>query len=101
MQEYWIGKNQTALKISVSTQIDLTGATLSIGFKKPSGDIFYQNATISGTDNDVIEYNLLITDTFLNEVGTWTIWSHSVFTDGRIAYGEPEKLIVHEIGSLR
>jgi len=93
-----IYKNQTALTIRLTTHIDITGATASIKYRKPSGTEGEWPGNIIDTTNGTIQYLIQSADD-LDEAGSWTLWTHIVFATGEIALGEPFKMYVYRAGS--
>ena len=90
--------NQDSLRIQLTTDVDITAATVTqIKYKKPvSGDTGVWNAVVLDPGDGVIYYDL--TGTELDEVGTWTFWAYVTFSDTRSAPGEPVKVTVYTEG---
>jgi hypothetical protein len=89
--------NQSSLRIQLTTNVDITGATARlIKYKKPSGATGSWIAQPGDLGAGVIYYDL--TGTELNETGTWVLWAHVTFLDNRVAPGEPVNMIVHTEG---
>jgi hypothetical protein len=90
--------NQDSLRIELTTDVDITGATLlEIRYKKPvSGDTGEWTAIVGDPGAGMIYYDL--TGTELDEVGTWTFWAYVTFSDNRSAPGEPVKVTVYTEG---
>lgn len=89
---------QTNLRIMLSTNIDLTGATsLIIKCKKPNGTVFDLAATVNGSPtNGKIYYDFTTSDDdVLDTAGTWSFWAYVVFADSRIARGETATLQIY------
>lgn len=86
MGKIYVG--QTALKIELETETDLTGATAQlIKYKKPDGSTGSFIASIVDTKGGIIEYD--VGDTAdLNQAGEWTFWAHLTFGTG-VVPGEP------------
>jgi len=83
-------KYQNALRIELTTGVDITGATVKkIKYKKPSETEGYWNAQVSSATNGVIYYDVISTE--IDESGTWTFWAYITFEDGRSAPGEVVK----------
>lgn len=95
-----IYKNQSALQIKLTTNVDLsTVASAVIKYKKPDGVTTgeWDAQLEEGTTN--ITYNVL-DSTVLDVAGTWTVWSYLTFDDGREAPGEPVSLYIFEEGTM-
>jgi len=89
--------NQSSLRLQLTTDEDITGATVTrIQYKKPSGTTGYWTAQVEAVGDGIIYYDLLGTE--LDEIGTWKIWAFVTFVDGRSAPGEPVSFIVHTEG---
>ena len=90
--------NQDSLRIELTTDVDITGATVTqIKYKKPvSGETGEWDATVEDTGAGSIYFDL--TGTELDEVGTWTFWAYVTFADTRSAPGEPVKVTVYTEG---
>ena len=85
--------NQSSLRIQLTTNVDITGATARlIKYKKPSGTTGSWTAQPGDVGAGVIYYDL--TGTELDEAGTWKIWAYVTFADARVAPGEPVIMIV-------
>ena len=89
--------NQSSLRIQLTTDVDITGATVTdIKYAKPSGIAGSWTATIDDPGAGSIYYDL--TGIELDEVGTWTFWAYVTFADTRSAPGEPVKVTVYTEG---
>lgn len=89
--------NQDSLRIHLTAEVDITGATTTdIKYKKPDGSAGTWNATVDDAGVGSIYFDL--TGTELDATGTWTLWTYVTFADGRSAPGEPVKMIVHTEG---
>lgn len=85
--------NQSNLKLTLDTQVLITGATLrEIRFIKPDGTIDHFDAIEENETS--ISYEL--TGTELDMTGIWTFWAYVIFSDGRNAAGEPVRIIVND-----
>ena len=90
-----IYKNQTALRIELDTNIDLSDASSAlIKYKKPSGTTGSFTATITG---EKVYYDI-VSSSDLDEDGTWTFWSYVTFTSGTVAPGEAVSVKVYNEG---
>ena len=79
--------DQSKLRIQLTTNVDITGATeLLIKYKKPSGATGSWTATSSDDTSGVIYYDL--TGSELDMKGNWTFWAYVTFSDARVAPGE-------------
>jgi len=91
--------NQSSLRIQLTTNVDITGATAQvIKYKKPDTDETEGEwtALIEADGDGIIYYDL--TGTELDVAGTWTLWAFVTFSDARTAPGEPVKVTVHTEG---
>lgn len=87
MNEDYIFKSQTALKVRLDTKIDLSSAaSLKIKYKKPSGATGSWTATQDSTYPTRIYFDLVTAS--IDESGVWTFWSYVTFNDGRVAPGK-------------
>lgn len=94
-----IFKNQTSLRIRLTTNVDITGATsLNIKYKKPSGDVGSWTAISEDSLLGIIYYDVQSGD--INESGNWYIWAYVTFSDSRSAPGESVKVEVYEEGEI-
>jgi len=89
--------NQSSLRIQLTTNVDITGATEQvIKYIKPDATTGEWVATIEADGDGIIYYDL--TGTELDVAGTWTLWAFVTFSDARTAPGEPVKVTVHTEG---
>ena len=89
--------NQSSLRIELTTEVDITGATArQIKYTKPDATAGNWTATAGDLTTGVIFYDL--TGTELDQIGTWTMWAYVTFADARTAPGEPVKVIVNTEG---
>jgi len=91
-------KNQSALTIQLTTGVDITDATATIKYRKPSGAEGEWPGDIIDTTNGIIQYKVQSVDD-LDEAGSWILWAHVVFATDKIAPGEPFKMYVYRVGS--
>lgn len=84
MADYF--KGQTNLRIELETNVDLTNATLLIKYKKPQGNMGSWGATINGSDDSKMYYDI-DTATDLDQAGDWIFWAHVTFADATIGIG--------------
>ena len=84
-----IYKNQTSLRIKLTTGVDITDAkTLQIKYIKPEGDTGTLTATENTAATGIIHYDIKTTDTWFDESGDWEFYAYVVFSDDRFARGE-------------
>lgn len=93
-----IFKGQTKLRIQRTTNVDVTGGTCVIKYKKPSGKKGSWNAVIANNTTGIIYFDVVSTDT-LDEIGTWITWAHVTWEDQRAAAGEIVKMEIHTEGT--
>ena len=92
-----IFRNQTSLRVKLTTNVDITGATaLKIKYRKPSGDTGEWTATSEDNSTGIIYYDIQAGD--INESGNWVMWAYVTFSDSRSAPGEIVKVKVYEEG---
>lgn len=91
MSEGKIYVGQTKLKIRVTANHDINGATSTlIKFKKPvSKTIGEWEATVEDADTGIMFFTNFLPST-LDEAGDWKFWSNVTFSDGKKADGEVE-----------
>ena len=93
-----IFKNQTELRIRLTLDVNITGATLvQIHYRKPSGLIGTWTATVESASGGIIYYDVQSGD--LDEAGTWMFWGYVIFESGLIARGESASVVVYEVAS--
>ena len=84
-----IFKNQTYLRIQLSTGVDITGALqIKIYYRKPDDTIDSVDAIVLTANPGVIYYDMPVDASFLDQTGNWRFWSFIEFGDGREARGE-------------
>lgn len=90
---------QTALTITLDTNLDLTNASSAkIKYRKPNGKIGEWTAVIdSPATTGTISYAVQVGD--LDMIGDWRFWSYLTFSDGTIAQGESVVQRVYAEGS--
>jgi len=96
-----IFEGQTALEVTVNIGADITGATVVLNYRSPSGVVDTFNATtitIVSRKNGVIKY-IPFDETDLNESGVWDFWVTVTFADGREANGEVFCEEIFKVGS--
>lgn len=95
MGKIYVG--QTALRIQLSTGIDLTDITVSIKYEKPDGTTGVWQAS-KLNDSGTIYYDInTVTD--LDQSGDWTFWAFATLQNGKTAPGEPVTISVYEEGT--
>lgn len=94
-----IFKGQTALDITVTVGVDITGATCSVKYQKPDGTKGSLPAIISNAESGIIIATPGNSDV-LDQAGKWTFWGYVIFSDGRGAAGIPEELMIYEEGRV-
>ena len=89
--------NQSSLEITLTTKVDITGASARlIKYEKPSGDTGEWAA--AEVDPGVGSIKYIFTGTELDELGTWKLWAHVTFPGGRSAPGELVNMVVSTEG---
>lgn len=92
-----IYKNQTNIRLIVTTGVDITDAQATkIKYQKPDGTTGQFDATPSDDTKGIIYYDL---GSALNIIGRYTFWAYITFSDGSSAPGQPFDVIVREEGS--
>ena len=87
-------KNQTKLRIRLTTDANISGATCLIKYIKPSGITGSWSATIENATTGIIYYDIVKQTTpspvvqQINEDGWWRLWAHITWADGTSAPGE-------------
>lgn len=92
-----IYKGQTELQIKLTANVDVSGATCYIKYKKPSGEEGQWAAVIQTASTGVIYYNINSADD-LDESGKWRLWTYVVWADGDYADGEAVTVKVYDPG---
>ncbi len=93
-----IFKNQSALRIQLTCDQSIVGASVRrIYYEKPSGIEGYWAAIAGDTSDGTVYYDVVDT-TILDEAGTWKFWVYIVFSDDREAYGEVFTQVISKIG---
>jgi hypothetical protein len=85
MPKIW--KNQSRLRIRLTTGINLTGATCKIKYRKPNQTKGEWDAVVIDVLNGVIEYNVS-GDKVLDIAGEWKVKAYCVFDDGSAVSGQ-------------
>lgn len=75
--------------INIESPEDLTGATVTIEYRKPNNQIV-DGVEPTNVDNNVITYSMVNT---ITEKGAWKVWAKIVNKDGEITYTEPAESI--------
>lgn len=99
MKRVFVG--QTAIRIELQMQVDITGCLeKKIKYKKPKDDTVYEwEATISNNTAGHIYYEVLL-DTELDVAGKWRFWGFITFADGRSANSDPQAYEIYNVGTL-
>lgn len=98
MAKIFVG--QSALRFEADTNVDITGASATlIKYKKPDDTTGSFTATISDAENGIIYYDVVNT-TEIDQAGSWYMWAHVTFSDGRIAQGVTVRVRVFEEGEI-
>ena len=90
-------KGQSKLRIRLTTNQNISGATPYIKYKKPSGVVGTRAAQVENTPSGIIYYDLT-TATLLNESGAWKFWAYVSFSGGLIAPGKAAVVNVYDEG---
>lgn len=93
-----IYKNQNKLRIILNAHVDITGSTPYIQYKKPDNTTGQWTGTIHDALVGKVRYDV-VSITELNISGQWIIWIYNVFSDDRVAYGQPFKFTIYEVGT--
>ena len=93
-----IFQNQSALRITLKTFIDLEGIEkAAIKYKKPNGQQGEFYAGVSDAANGLIFHECL--DGEIDLSGWWVFWAFITFADGRTAAGQAAKVYIWKQGS--
>ena len=76
-----------------ATGVDLTGYTLKVRFKKPSGDIVEKSGALKPASTTVVRYTTTTND--IDVAGTWEV-QIKVTLGTNIWYGETSSFEVYE-----
>ena len=94
-----IYKNQTSLRIQLTTNVNISGSTSkTIDYRSPRGTTGSWIALVSSTSDGVI-YRDIVNSTDLFEAGYWKFRAHVIFSDGRVGYGDVVKQQVKAVWS--
>lgn len=97
MGKVYVG--DTGVKFTLSTEIDITGATIRLmKYIKPDGTIGSFTAIEEGnpTDGDISFTVTLVTQ--LDTGGRWVAWAKITHSDGTISTGEAEGFTIYAEG---
>ena len=94
-----IYQNQDALRIRLTTGIDISGATAKVRIKSPTNNISDLDATIETAATGIIYADLPLDATTFSQIGQYITWAKITFADGREAAGEPYVFNVYEEGT--
>lgn len=84
-----IFKNQSYLRIQLSTGVNITGASdTKIYYRKPDDTVDSVAAQVLTANPGVIYYDLIEDDPLLDQTGNWRFWAWIEFSDGRVARGD-------------
>ena len=95
MGKIYIG--QTALRIQLTTNIDISSAETYIKYQKPDGTKDQWDALILDPDRGIIYHDVSL-PTELDQEGDWIFWAYVVFSNGKVAAGEPVTIYVYPEG---
>jgi len=95
MGKIYVG--QTALRIQLTTNIDVSSATTNIKYQKPDGTTGQWSAAVLDKDRGIIFYDV-VDSTILDQEGEWIVWAHVTFSNGKVAAGEPVTLNIYSEG---
>lgn len=85
---------QSNLTLSMITNVALTGVTTAlIKYKKPDSNEGSWTGTVNNT---LVEY--VFSNGDIDVSGTWTVWVHITFTNGKVSIGEPTTFEVYNQG---
>jgi len=90
---------ETAVKITMDVGADITGASVVIKYKKPSGTTGSWSGTITDAANGIYEYDVITGDFKEGDGGKWLVWSYVVFANSKIGIGDPRPLYVLKEGT--
>ena len=91
---------QTALDITRTVGVDITGATETLlKYKKPSLAEGQWTATIDDAATGKVKYTVA-DNTVIDEYGTWIVWAKITFADSTVAESEATKMFVYKAGQL-
>ena len=87
-------------RLKLSTTTDVSTATNIIKFITPHATAGFWTATVAtATFATVMFYDVTVAES-TGQDGFWTVWAHSVFSDGSIGIGEPVRLTVYVEGVI-
>lgn len=95
MGKIYVG--QTALRIQLTANIDISSATTNIKYQKPDGTVGQWDASILDKDRGSIFYDV-VDSTILDQEGEWIVWAYVTFSNGKVAPGEPVILNIYSEG---
>jgi hypothetical protein len=91
-------KGQNKLRIQLTGNVDVSGGTCYIKYRRPDGTEGEWPGTIGTASTGVVYYDL-VTTSDLNQAGRWAVWLYVVFSDARVAYGNPYYFTVYDQGT--
>lgn len=92
-----IYNTQTKLTIEIDSESSLDGVVLAIiKFKQPNKILGEWIGEIDVPEDNVVSYTIPEDEPLI--AGTWTMWLHLTFEDGRVLIGEAFKFKVYKEG---
>ena len=90
--------NQTSVDFTITTGVNITGATCVLKYRSPDGNTTGSLAgTISIASTGVFTA-ALTADILGTNYGPWAFWAYVTFSDGRVAAGKPFYIEVRKEG---
>jgi hypothetical protein len=90
--------NQSALRITVNTFVDLEGVLSAVlKYKKPNGITGEFSTAVGDTEKGIIFHECIEGE--IDVSGWWSFWAFITFDDGRTAAGEVSKVYIWKEGS--
>ena len=79
---------QTKLRIRLTMNVDITGGSAVIKYKKPDDTEGQWTAVIENAGTGIIYYDIQAGDIPAADHGEWCFWAYATFSDGHVAPGE-------------
>ena len=91
---------QTNIEISLSSGVDLTGASAQIVFSKPSGAVIKRAAQIEPGQTGNVTWTGTAGDSIFDESGSWRVWLEITYLDTTKTFSEAKRIHVATPGSV-
>lgn len=96
MSRIYQGQSKVTIKLNAGSSLEGVSEAI-IMYRKPDKTVDEWIGEITDEDNGIVEHEVL-TESELDQTGSWTLWLSLTFNDGRSLVSDAARMRIYKVG---